>query len=113
MSINNFFSNIKFYDEDNFPYQFSRSGDFTLDEANILTHCGYIMQKLEKKEMRPENEEHSHFIGVIEGKNKPLYSYEHVYLKYLRLIDQKKTTISNIKKVSRYTPDASFDGYVY
>lgn len=101
MSLNTFISDIKFYDNTNFPYEFSRCGDFTLKEAETLTNCGYIMQQLEKKQMQPENEEHNHFLDVIEGKHNPLYNHEYVYLKYLNLIEQKKTVICNVQKVTK------------
>ncbi|MCW8929898.1 MAG: DUF413 domain-containing protein [Gammaproteobacteria bacterium] len=108
MSINNFSSGIKFCDNDNFTYQFSRSGDFSIDEANILTECGYVMKKLEKREMRPENEEQCHFVGVIEGLIKPLYRSEFVYLKYLDIIEKKKSVICSIIKVDKYGDGVAF-----
>ncbi|MCW8928716.1 MAG: DUF413 domain-containing protein [Gammaproteobacteria bacterium] len=109
MSLNSFYSGIKFYDSKNFPYQFSRSGDFTFNEAELLSNCGFIMQQLHNKEIAPENEEQIHFLSVLEKKNKPLYSHEHVYLKYLQLIKKKKQLIPSVKKVNR--SETSSDDY--
>lgn len=109
MSLNSFFSGVKFYDDDNFPYQFSRSGDFSLDEAELLTNCGFIMQQLHNRIMRPENEEQAHFVDVLESKTTPLYRHEQVYLKYLKLIEKKKTAISSVRKVKN--TESSYTDY--
>ncbi len=100
MSTVNFVSGIKYYDDKYFPYHFSKSGNFSLEESEILTNCGYIMSMLKSGEMKPESEEHEHFLSVINGKHKPLYRHEFIYLKYLNLIRKKQSPFIDIKKAS-------------
>lgn len=99
MLLNNFSSGIKFYDDANFPFGFSRSGDFTLQESELLTESGYLMQQLADKKIQPENEEQEHFVEVIEGKAHPLYKNEYLYLKYQNLINKKDIFLNPVKYV--------------
>lgn len=98
MSSNSFISGIQFHDEKYFPYGFSRSGDFNLEQAKTLTHCGFIMQQLAEGKISAENEEQEHFLLVINGTVEPLYLTELTYLKYLEIIQKKETVIDFAKK---------------
>ena len=110
MSTVNFLSGIKYFDDKYFPYHFSKSGDFSLEEAEILTNCGYIMTMLKSGEMKPDSEEHEHFLSVVNGKNKPLYRHEVVFLKYLNIIRKKETPFINIKKASNQ--ETAYSDYI-
>jgi len=103
MMSNNFFSAIKFYDDVNYPRGFSRSGDFSIKEAELLENSGYIIKKLVNKEMSPENEEQEHFLQVIAGNAEPLYLTERVYLKYLNLLEKKKSFVPSVRRATQST----------
>ncbi len=94
MYANNFFSGIKFHNDEYFPYGFSCAGLFNAKEAETLSDCGYIMLQLAEGLMKPCNEEQEHFLLVVSGKIKPLYFIEHLYLKYLNYINKEKTSRS-------------------
>jgi len=119
MERNSFVSNIKFYDDINFPYGLNRSGEFTNDEAELLKNCGYIIQKLVNKELAPENEEQEHFLSVVSGEIKPLYKIEKAFVKYLNAINKKnihirttnKSVVNNSDNDGSDDNDADSDGF--
>lgn len=112
MTDKNFSSNIKFFDDNNFPYGFSRSGDFTATEAQLLTDCGHIMMQLAQKQRLPENSDQEQFLQVIEGKAVPQTPIERIYEKYIKLVERKNNVVSFIKKApsdSLLDEDIEFD----
>lgn len=115
MEQNSFISPIKFYDDYHFPKGFSRSGDFTLNEAEMLTNCGTIIHQLINNEFLPESEEQKHFKSVILGTSEPLYQVEKVYLKYLNVIDKmaKSAATSKYSKKNIQDNEKDSDNYEY
>ena len=80
-----FASDKLFYDDANFPRGFSRSGNFTLLEAEILENYGNILQALHKKTAQPSNELQTQFVKTSQGEQEPSNSFEKAWLKYLKL----------------------------
>ncbi|MBF0266250.1 MAG: DUF413 domain-containing protein [Gammaproteobacteria bacterium] len=110
MEQNSFVSNVKFYDDINFPYGLNRSGEFTNDEAELLKNCGHVIHKLVNKELRPENEEQEHFLSVISGETKPLYKIEKAFIKYLNAINKKTIHIGSSNRPDNNNNDTDDDG---
>ncbi|MFY8327707.1 DUF413 domain-containing protein [Pseudoalteromonas sp. ZZD1] len=80
-----FVSQRQFYDDQNFPRGFSRSGNFTLLEASILEQHGVVLKGLYNKTLEPQNEIQKQFIAVINGNLEPHNAIERAWLKYLKL----------------------------
>lgn len=85
-----FITSKKFFDNKNFPRGFSRQGDFTIREANILEKSGVAFQKLTSGEVSPSTKLEESFVAVINGKQAPDTEYEKVWMKYLALVNSTK-----------------------
>ncbi len=78
------FLNRRFFDDQHYPYGFSRSGDFTLSEVECLEKYGNLFRALSAgmvQDMTPEDE---HFVQVVRGEVEPETLAEKAWLKYLK-----------------------------
>ena len=66
-----FVSQRQFYDDQNFPRGFSRSGNFTLLEASILEQHGVVLKGLYNKTLAPQNTLQEQFVDVVCGSKEP------------------------------------------
>lgn len=90
MQITHSFKSIKsFYDDNNFPQGFSRSGHFTIVEAQLLTTIGHRLFQLESGSVSPETEEEVRFVNFIETNRDPENQAEKLWKKYKLLITKK------------------------
>ena len=79
-------------DKKNFPWGFSKSGDFTIDQAKILEIYGKRLLALEQKEISPETQEEKRFVAVCDGDKVASSSLEITWEKYRTVIKQKSPT---------------------
>ena len=56
---------FNFFDDQNFPHGFRRSGMFTIKEADYLETYGHTLLGLENKTIEPVNEDEKHFQDAI------------------------------------------------
>ena len=80
-----FASNQLFFDDAQFPRGFSRSGNFTLLEAQILENNGAVLKALYSNTIEPSNDLQAHFIQVMQGQAEANNIAEKAWLKYLKL----------------------------
>lgn len=73
-----------------FPYGFKRSGDFSIDEATILSVHGHILHSLALNILEPESKEEEHFVLVFNGPTAAVTPAERVWAKYTKLTCTKK-----------------------
>ena len=83
-------SNHDYFDDKHFPMGFRRSGDFTINEAKLLTEYGLTLKQLSSGCIDAESEQEQHFIKVISGEAGPINAIEDVWLKYLKVISPKR-----------------------
>jgi hypothetical protein len=79
-----FASQRQFYDDQNFPRGFGRSGHFTLLEADILEQHGVILKGLYNKTLEPQNEFQTQFVQVVTGNLEATNPIERAWIKYLK-----------------------------
>lgn len=72
-----------FTDVLHFPRGFSRSGDFSIGDSNLLTQYGETLNQLSHGDLPPENEQEKHFVDVCFGEAEPETKLEFVWIKYL------------------------------
>lgn len=72
-----------FTDVLHFPRGFSRSGDFSIADSNLLTQYGDTLALLANGDIEPENKQEQHFVDVCTGDVEPETKLEFVWLKYL------------------------------
>lgn len=78
-----FETNRAFYDSRNFPRGFSRSGDFSLREAELLTRYGALLNDLSQGRMTPANPAQERLLAVVQGQAEAEHTLEKLWLKYL------------------------------
>ena len=101
-----FVSQRQFFDDQNFPRGFSRSGNFTLLEASILEQHGVILKGLYSKTLEPQNEIQAQFLAVVSGSQEPTNAIERAWIKYLKLTTCKTKfhTLFGRSKISSPAP---------
>ncbi|AWH88827.1 DUF413 domain-containing protein [Limnobaculum parvum] len=80
----------RFFDNKNYPRGFSRHGDFTIKEAQLLERLGYAFNELDLDKREPVTEEEKLFVAVCRGEREPVTESEKVWTKYLDRIRRPK-----------------------
>jgi uncharacterized protein YifE (UPF0438 family) len=62
----------RFFDNKNYPRGFSRHGDFTIKEAQLLERHGYAFNELELGKREPVTEDEKQFVSVCRGEREPV-----------------------------------------
>lgn len=79
-----------FSDPKNYPYGFSRSGDFSINESKALTQYGCLVSALVDGELQPENDEDRGFIEAAFNHKEPETAAERAWVKYQKRINRPK-----------------------
>ncbi len=88
--VDSFITPNRFFDNKCYPRGFSRHGDFTIKEAQLLECHGCAFSELDSGHREPSNEEEKRFIAVCRGQQQPATEQERVWLKYLAQINRPK-----------------------
>jgi len=96
----------RFYDDSRFPYGFSRSGDFTIAEAEALERCGSLYQAVTEGRVSNPNDDDIRITQVITGEVEASSVEERAWFKYFKshrrmpiwLIDREKTVVSSLSQ---------------
>jgi len=80
-----------YYDDQNFPYGFRRSGLFTILEAEFLLQNGHLMQALSRREIAPQSDEEQEFVNAIESGIHSEQLSVKVWLKYMKAVAEMKS----------------------
>lgn len=80
----------RFFDNKNYPRGFSRHGDFTIKEAQLLERHGYAFNELELGKREPVTDDEKQFVSVCRGEREPATEAERVWIKYMARIKRPK-----------------------
>ncbi len=80
----------RFFDNKNYPRGFSRHGDFTIKEAQLLERHGYAFNELDMGRREPLTDEETQFVAVCRGEREPSTEAERVWAKYTSRIKRPK-----------------------
>ncbi|WP_449549076.1 DUF413 domain-containing protein [Lelliottia amnigena] len=80
----------RFFDNKNYPRGFSRHGDFTIKEAQLLERYGYAFNELDLGKREPATEDEKQFVAVCRGEREPESEIERVWIKYMGRIKRPK-----------------------
>lgn len=80
--LHGFVAENPFYDDINYPHGFSRSGKFSIKEAEMLSQLGRRLIALESGSVRPETEEEKSFVAMCEQNKEAIHPVEKVWNKY-------------------------------
>ena len=79
-----------YFDDANFPRGFSRSGEFNVNESNILSDYGVTLKKLASGNIEPLNKEEIRFVDVMDLKVEAQTKIERTWQKYVSLTTSPK-----------------------
>ena len=100
-----------FSDPKNYPYGFSRSGDFSISESKALSQYGCLIAALVDGKVTPETEEDHRFLKSAYGKLEPESAAEKAWLKYQKRISRPKLgSIYGTKSIGAADDDNADDG---
>jgi len=80
----------RFFDNKNYPRGFSRHGDFTIKEAQLLERYGFAFNELDLGKREPATDEEHQFVAVCRGEREPASEAERVWHKYVTRIKRPK-----------------------
>ena len=79
-----------FSDLKNYPYGFSRSGDFSISESKALAQHGCIIAALVDGQIEPQSSEDDGMLAVAFGNKEPEGATEKAWVKYQKRINRPK-----------------------
>ena len=79
-----------FSDGKNYPYGFSRSGDFSISESKALSQYGCLIDALVDGQIEPETSEDNNLLAAAFGKKEPEGAAEKAWVKYQKRINRPK-----------------------
>jgi hypothetical protein len=85
-----FFSARKYYDDDNFPYGFDRSGEFTPAQVTILTNQGQALKALASGNREPVTQEEQAFVAFCQGNRAAETAIERAWERYCKVCQRDK-----------------------
>ena len=92
----------RYFDNKHYPRGFSRHGDFTIKEAQLLERHGYAFNELDLGKREPVTEEEKLFVAVCRGERERVLSVQNVFTPFpavnRRLKVLKTTPILTINK---------------
>ena len=91
----------RYFDNKHYPRGFSRHGDFTIKEAQLLERHGYAFNELDLGKREPVTEEEKLFVAVCRGEREPVTEAERVWSKYMTRIKRPKNVFTPFPAVNR------------
>ncbi|MDG6895320.1 DUF413 domain-containing protein [Volucribacter amazonae] len=80
----------RFFDDKNYPRGFSRHGDYTIRESQILEQYGQAFKALDMGEREPTTKEEKAFVAFCRGERPAETPFEKVWYKYRTLTSSTK-----------------------
>ncbi len=96
-----------FNDYKNYPYGFSRSGDFSIKEAQALHKYGNLICGLLDGVVEPANSEDENLLEVALGNRSPSSSAEKAWVRYQSRINRPKAASIYGRKAGAMDEDES------
>ncbi|MBT0586049.1 DUF413 domain-containing protein [Alteromonas oceanisediminis] len=79
-----------FSDPKNYPYGFSRSGDFSISESKALSQYGCLIAALVDGKLPAETDEDKAILAAAYGNAEPQSTAERAWVKYQKRINRPK-----------------------
>lgn len=90
MTTKSFDATNRFYDDKNYPRGFSRHGDYTIRESDILESYGQAFLDLELGKREAINAEEEAFVAVCKNERVAETIFEKTWIKYRSRTNHKK-----------------------
>lgn len=100
----------RYYDDIRFPYGFSKSGNFTISEAECLESKGAYFRALQEGKISELNQEDKRIISVFNGKTEAKTFEERTWLKYLGTTTRKQVWLRDREKKQSHKVSRTLEG---
>lgn len=80
----------RFFDDKNYPRGFSRHGDYTIKESQLLEQYGQAFHELDLGLRQPATAEEKAFVAFCRGERAPETAFEKTWNKYRSHINTRK-----------------------
>ncbi|TAA41116.1 DUF413 domain-containing protein [Corallincola spongiicola] len=109
MATNSFVAEKRFFDDKNYPRGFSRSGDFTKQEAALLESQGRTYQALYEGTRAPATAEEQAFVDTFQTEQTATTPETKIWEKYLKRTQKRRvfTLFGSSKQSSDESDDDS------
>ncbi|MDP8078430.1 DUF413 domain-containing protein [Phocoenobacter skyensis] len=97
----------RFFDDKNYPRGFSRQGDYTIFESQLLEQFGQACLALELGEREAKTTEEKQFVSVIKKEREAETPLEKVWIKYRTKINLSKRLYTLADNLGSDTEDLS------
>lgn len=87
-------SGKSFRDDKNFPHGFSRSGNFSRNESDLLTRGGSTASALVEGKLDATSPAQAQLLSVCRGERDAETEFERVWLKYVDAVGSKRCVFS-------------------
>jgi uncharacterized protein YifE (UPF0438 family) len=95
-----------FSDPKNYPYGFSRSGDFSIAESKALAAYGCFIAALVDGDFKAQNTDDMSILAAVHGQVEPKDTAQRAWIKYQKRINRPKTgSMYGTKKVGNKDED--------
>lgn len=94
-----------FYGDHTFLHGLSRSGHFTLKEAEFLESYGHTLSALANETLQPENDEEQLFVVQVNDEGETTLHAAKLWKKYLKAINKSKVGHSFSRSSGRTVQD--------
>ncbi|RUO38899.1 hypothetical protein CWE15_10355 [Aliidiomarina taiwanensis] len=91
----------------NYPYGFSRSGDFSIRESDALVKYGSLISALVAGDIEPSTEEDKSILAVIAGEKEAETIVEKAWMKYQKRINRPR--VGSMYGRSKVVDENDFD----
>ena len=89
-----FKANAKFYADEDYPYGIDRSGEFTVEQCELLLHYGVAYEALDKGLRQPVNDEERRFVAVCRKEKAPVTVHERTWMHFCLKTQQRRSVAS-------------------
>lgn len=89
--VTSFACDKKFFDDKNYPRGFSRSGDFTRAQAQLLENKGIAMRALADGSRSPIDATEQRFVDVCQGQVDAMSDIERTWITYRKALQRRDT----------------------
>ena len=108
MNSRDYYTKMKFQDNDKFPYGISRSGDFSLEESEFLTQKGCLYKALFENQLLNPIESDIRMIKVYKGEIEASTFEEKTWLKYMKYKKRSPVWLCDEEKVLGENSDIDY-----
>ena len=109
MNTREHYLSVRYYDDVRFPYGFSKSGNFTISEAECLESKGAYFCALQEGRILELNQEDKRVLSVLNGDSEATTFEEKTWLKYIGTSKRNQVWLREREKTQNHQVSKKLD----